>query len=121
MIAIAWYLLKVIICSGILYAYYYLALRNKIFHYWNRFYLLTSVMLALLLPVIKINILETQAQPGTSVIKMFQTINAGDDMVIEFARNNNTPLSWENILWAIYLLIAALLWSIFLVTLFRIY
>lgn len=121
MIAIAWYLLKVIICSGILYAYYYLALRNKIFHYWNRFYLLTSVMLALLLPVIKINILETQAQPGTSVIKMFQTINAGDDMVIEFARNNNTPLSWENILWAIYLLIAVLLLSIFLVTLFRIY
>jgi hypothetical protein len=39
MIAFAYYLLKVIICSGILYGYYLLALRNRIFHHWNRYYL----------------------------------------------------------------------------------
>ncbi len=38
------YLAKVIICSGILYAYYHIALRNNRFHQWNRFYLLLCTL-----------------------------------------------------------------------------
>ena len=56
MLAIAWYLLKVTICSGILLGYYWLFLRNKIFHSYNRFYLLAVIILALSVPLIQINI-----------------------------------------------------------------
>ena len=52
--AILIYLLKVIICSAILFLYYHIALRNKRFHYYNRFYLLMSVALSLLLPILNI-------------------------------------------------------------------
>ena len=37
---ILFYLLKVILCSAVLYAYYLIALKDRKFHYYNRFYLL---------------------------------------------------------------------------------
>lgn len=38
---------KTILCSGILFAYYHLALRNRTFHQYNRWFLLFSVVLSL--------------------------------------------------------------------------
>src|SRR5258708_27295063 len=105
MITLAWYLLKVIICSGILCGYYYLALRNKIFHRWNRFYLLASVALALLVPVMKINIFKSSDEDKGTVIRMLQTINNSDEIIIEYSRHSGLQLSSENIISAIYLLI----------------
>jgi hypothetical protein len=61
MITLAWYLSKVIICSGILFGYYFLALRNKTFHRWNRFYLLASIVAALTVPLIKIDVFQDNA------------------------------------------------------------
>jgi len=48
------YLLKVMVCSGILYAYYHLALRNNRFHQWNRYYLLLATLLSLTLPLLQL-------------------------------------------------------------------
>ena len=48
------YLLKVILCSGILYLYYHFFLRNERFHQYNRFYLLASVLLSVSLPLFRI-------------------------------------------------------------------
>ena len=48
------YLFKVIVCSGILYAYYHIALRNNRFHQWNRYYLLLATLLSLILPLLKL-------------------------------------------------------------------
>ncbi|ASZ14312.1 M56 family metallopeptidase [Chitinophaga pendula] len=48
------YLMKVILCSGILYAYYLLALRNNRFHQWNRYYLLMATLVSLLVPLLAI-------------------------------------------------------------------
>jgi hypothetical protein len=48
------YILKVIICSGVLLGYYYLSLKDKTFHHYNRFYLLFSILISLLLPLIKL-------------------------------------------------------------------
>ena len=52
------YLLKVILCSGILFGYYYLFLRNKRFHHYNRFYLLAALGLSMVLPLIRIHVSE---------------------------------------------------------------
>ncbi|ASW73291.1 antirepressor [Chryseobacterium piperi] len=45
---------KVILCSGVMFLYYQLSLKDKTFHHYNRFYLLSAVVLSLLLPLIKI-------------------------------------------------------------------
>src|SRR5882757_8541891 len=48
------YLFKMLLCSGILYAYYYVALRNNRFHQWNRYYLLLATLLSLILPLLQL-------------------------------------------------------------------
>lgn len=74
MLPFIYYLLKVTLISGLLYGYYSVALRNKKFHRYNRFYLLGTVLLSLLIPLIKINFLNFSIQkPG--IIKFFSTIN----------------------------------------------
>lgn len=121
MITIAWYVLKVIICSGILCGYYYVALRNKIFHRWNRFYLLASVVLAVAVPLMKINIFQNAAEDKGAVIRMLQTINNGDEIIIEYNRHNGLQLNSENIIAAIYLLITIVFLSIFFLALYKIF
>ena len=46
------YILKTILISGIFLAYYWIALRDKKFHYYNRFYLLTASIMSLIVPFI---------------------------------------------------------------------
>src|SRR5437868_12208128 len=81
MLSVTWYLLKVIICSGILLGFYWLLLRNKIFHQYNRFYLLSAVVLSLGLPLIHIDILSNSDNSKSQVIQLLQAVNSGDSFV----------------------------------------
>jgi N-acetylmuramoyl-L-alanine amidase len=67
------YLLKVIICSGLLTGYYFLTLRNRVFHQWNRFYLLGTVLLSITVPLFEYHWL-----PGThtseTAIQLLQVV-----------------------------------------------
>ncbi|WP_232816202.1 hypothetical protein [Chryseobacterium capnotolerans] len=45
---------KVILCSGVMFLYYQLSLKDKTFHHYNRFYLLSAILISLLLPLVKI-------------------------------------------------------------------
>ena len=49
------YILKSILISGIFLAYYFVALRNKKFHYYNRFYLMTASIMSIVIPLLKLN------------------------------------------------------------------
>jgi beta-lactamase regulating signal transducer with metallopeptidase domain len=49
------YGLKTVIISGIFWAYYHVALRNKRFHYYNRFYLLSAMTASLIIPLFQFN------------------------------------------------------------------
>ena len=119
MITVAWYLLKVLICSGILCGYYFLALRNKVFHRWNRFYLLTTIVISLIVPVMKINIFCPGGDNGT-VVRMLQTISYGDEAVVEISRNNSFQLTTENVTVAGCVLVSALFLFIFFLSLYKI-
>jgi len=46
------YILKSILISGIFLAYYWIALRDKKFHFYNRFYLLTASIMSLVIPLL---------------------------------------------------------------------
>jgi N-acetylmuramoyl-L-alanine amidase len=111
--------LKVIICSGILCGYYFVALRNKRFHRWNRFFLLASVVLSLLLPLIKINIFQPAGTDQSAVIAVLQTLNYGDEVVIEYSRNG-FHIDSQILLETAYILVSAVLTTIFFIALYRI-
>ncbi|MBN8858983.1 MAG: N-acetylmuramoyl-L-alanine amidase [Sphingobacteriales bacterium] len=106
MLSIAYYLFKVIICSGILYGYYRLALHNKIFHRWNRFYLLAAVIMSLSFPLIKINIWHIPSDDDGQVIKLLNVVTTGDEMIMEADKNGSFHLTGEQGISILYLLVS---------------
>lgn len=82
MLPFAYYLLKAIICSAIFFGYYWFLLRNKVFHAYNRFYLLAVIVLSIGPPHIKFNIFHSDANKPT-VMKMLQVFAASDEYIDE--------------------------------------
>ncbi|MFT3747538.1 MAG: N-acetylmuramoyl-L-alanine amidase [Agriterribacter sp.] len=118
MLAIAYYVLKVIICSGILFGYYRLALHNKVFHRWNRFYLLSAVIISLLIPIIKINILHDPSQDTSQVIKLLNVVTTGDEIIIEANAGSKHVISNEVLIIGLYTIVSLVLLYILLRTLY---
>ncbi len=75
------YAVKTIAYSGIFFGYYCLALRNKRFHYYNRFYLLMSVALSLLLPFLHMELWQWRSG-NLQVIQLLNVAQAGGNEVI---------------------------------------
>ncbi len=120
MITLAWYILKVIVASGILSAYYFIALRNKAFHGWNRFYLLASVFISLVSPLITINVFKNNDTDNGKVISILRTINAGDEAINFYNKNSSIHLTVQNLVESIYILVTVVFFIIFFITLYRI-
>ena len=90
----AWYLLKVLLCSAILVGYYWLSLRNKKFHGYNRFYLLASVVLSWLIPLIKVDFWKGDLEQP-QVIKLLAAVTSGNRYVEEAAFRNQFTWDWN--------------------------
>jgi TonB-dependent SusC/RagA subfamily outer membrane receptor len=120
MIAFAYYLLKLLICSGILYGYYLLALRNRIFHHWNRYYLLATVLLSLLLPLIRIPILQEVNHAPNEAVKILEIVTTGDAYVQELNNGPTLHITTEQYIGLVYLLISLFLLFVMIRTLMRI-
>lgn len=118
MVAFSWFILKVLIVSGILTGYYFLALKDKTFHKWNRFYLLFTIVLSLCLPFISIDISAPAAEPGTA-IKVLQAVTMQDEIIIEMSQKNSY-LNTNNLIISGYIFISFILFAALLKTLFRI-
>ena len=120
MLPFFWYMLKVIICSGILFGYYWLFLRNKIFHGYNRFYLLASMLLSLALPLLKINFWQPASQQSQA-IRVLRAVSVGDDYInniIVPAQRNNWSI--EQLYSIAYWLVCIIFFLVMLRTLFLI-
>ncbi|MGL6267252.1 MAG: N-acetylmuramoyl-L-alanine amidase, partial [Chitinophagaceae bacterium] len=120
MIAFAYYLLKVIICSGILYGYYLLALRNRIFHHWNRYYLLATILLSLLLPLISIPIVQEVKQAPNEGVRILEIVTTGDAYVQELNDGPGLHITTEQFLVLAYFLISLFFLFVMIRTLIRI-
>ncbi|MEJ7913629.1 MAG: N-acetylmuramoyl-L-alanine amidase [Chitinophagaceae bacterium] len=89
------YLLKVILCSALLSGYYFLALRNKVFHQWNRFFLLATVLLSLILPLMRFTIFHTTEEVDQGAINLLNVVGgAGEAEVIVTGANQFSLLHW---------------------------
>jgi N-acetylmuramoyl-L-alanine amidase len=88
------YLLKVICISGLLFLYYHLALRNKQFHYYNRFYLLLTVMISMVLPLLQLRWF-TFFSGSPQTIHLFKIVYGGGEE--EVTATGNSGLNGEQI------------------------
>ena len=102
------YLGKVMLCSGILLGYYWLFLRNKRFHHYNRFYLLATLAMSVLLPIIKIPVLYNSQDPvNHAVYQTIQvlTVNYGEaDMLAEGPSKAMMLWNLVNLVYWIYII-----------------
>lgn len=82
------YILKISLLSGLFLGYYWIALRNKRFHYYNRFYLLASIVFSLLIPLLRFDWITTE-QP------VFMGSGASIDLIA--SASSKSPISSINI------------------------
>ena len=91
------YILKTILISSVFIAYYWIALRDKKFHYYNRFYLLTVSVLSLIIPLLKFNWYSVEKPVLYSSNEIVQYI-------LPLSNNNNINLELN---WVDYILFTA--------------
>src|SRR6218665_84409 len=102
------YLLQVIVVSGILYAYYYVALRNKKFHQYNRFYILGATLASILIPFLNIPVYFSNEDASAQWMSALQSLY-GQPVIIAVggaSSAENSIFTWENLLYAFYGVIA---------------
>lgn len=75
------YLLQVVVASGLLYGYYHLVLRNKKFHRYNRFFLLAAVVISIGIPFLNIPVYFTKDEAASSAV--IQTLQVISSTVVE--------------------------------------
>lgn len=120
------YLLQVILSSGLLYGYYHFFLRNKAFHQYNRFYLLSATVLSLAIPFINIPVYFTSTPEQPSVMFLTLLTLSGSEWktanVAQSAVQTATSVNfdWTFLIRVLYTSVAAILLIRLLVSLGKI-
>jgi hypothetical protein len=110
------YLLKCVISSGVLTVYYWFALRNKKFHGYNRFYLLSTLLLSLALPFLHFQWFSLGQQDRPYLTRFVQTIGYSGTLPASLYR-----FSWSWLLIIIALLVSAVLLIVLFIRILRIW
>lgn len=110
MLAIAFYFLQVVLCSGLMMAYYWLVLRNRRFHQYNRFYLLAVMVLSWIVPLIKISWAHQTIGEDPGMIRFLSVVADGNSQIeAKMSDSAFTLLNWDMVLITVYLCISAVL------------
>lgn len=120
MIALLYYLIKVVICSDILFLYYHLALRNKIFHQWNRFYLLAVVILSLTIPLAQFTFIHGADKPP-GAMQLLQVVQSADNYMEEIYIQGHRSITTEQWIESGYILVSLFIFITVVLAFVRIY
>lgn len=71
------YIIKSVAISGSFYAYYHVLLRNRQLHGYNRFFVLSAMVLSMVLPLLHIQWTNASAGSTPAAIKLLQVITVG--------------------------------------------
>lgn len=107
--AILIYLLKVVGCSAIFVFYYRFFLRNKHFHYYNRFFLLFAVGASIVLPLIQLSWFSMQSH-NAELLALMQ-LYSGQYASAVIVTGEKAALDWDAI--GQYLLACSILLLLF--------
>lgn len=84
------YLMKVIAISAVLYGYYFLAMRDRASHAWNRFYLVGVFVVSLLTPLLQLPATISAANPFPSVNEVVMiSERVADNITVEPAATSS--------------------------------
>src|SRR5438045_9703301 len=111
MIVFAYYLAKLIICSGIFIFYYLLFLKNRKFHQWNRFYLLSVILLSVVIPLINIPVTHVNNDLVNTRIQLLNIVQSTNNYLDEItigAQNSSSIDLWLILSYIFISLISAL-------------
>ena len=106
---VIYYLLQVIITSGLLYGYYHFVLRNNKFHRYNRFYLLAATVISIIVPFLNIPVYFTKQETASSfVLQTLSVISSpgNEAPVVHHIAHAESLLTWQNSIYLFYGLIA---------------
>ncbi|MEI9809185.1 MAG: M56 family metallopeptidase [Bacteroidota bacterium] len=98
------YLLQVIICSGLLYGYYHLLLRNKKFHRYNRHYLLAAAAISMLVPFLNIPVYFSSQEAKPVWLQSFNDLSSTGVYIFTGTAHSTSSVffTWNNMLIACY-------------------
>lgn len=119
------YFIQVIISSGILYGFYHFVLRNTLFHKYNRYYLLISVLLSLCVPFLNIPIYFSGNNHTTNGIVntiFYFGMDQGNEAVVSINKSTTKVdgFNWSQILLIAYIFITLLAFLRMIVSLIKI-
>src|SRR5688572_15789229 len=103
------YILKSIVCSGILYGYYRVAFYDRINHRFNRFFLLSALAVSLLLPIIKIYIPGEVEISGSNAVRLLRVVASDETSSDEMTMARTTSFNWSTLLFIPYTIVSFLL------------
>ncbi len=94
------YLIKTVLVSGLLSGYYWLFLRNRFFHGFNRFYLLSIPILSFLFPALQFSLPQflSHASSGSPILLLGVGQGTLEEAVTIYASQQGKGLSFEFIL-----------------------
>lgn len=120
------YLIKVVICSAVLLGYYFVALRNKVYHQYNRIYLLLSVVASWIIPSLSFNFLVEQhavSSPIYTVIDYASRYSNANNVQSHDINIEPQPnvISFENVAFAIFAAASLYFLLVLLASFFKIY
>lgn len=120
MLSTAYYFLQVLLCSAIMMGYYWIVLRNKRFHQYNRFYLLSIAILSWIIPLIKIQ--WTNSFGDNEQVIRFLTVVADNNTELEsVVKSKGFHWSTESLVSLLYFSVGIFLLMTMLHALYRIY
>jgi len=108
MIPLFQYLLKVILVSGILTGYYWVSLRNKRFHHYNRFYLVGALLLSWGLPLLNLQWFYFTPEPASPIHRVAKLIYFSPNTL------NASTMSWDELVGVALIVVAGILVIAFL-------
>lgn len=119
------YFIQVIISSGILYGFYHFVLRNTLFHKYNRYYLLASVLLSVFVPFLNIPIYFSGNNHSTNGIVntiFYFGMDQGNEAVVSINKSTTKVdgFNWSQILLIAYIFITLLAFLRMIVSLIKI-
>lgn len=120
MLSTAYYFLQVIFCSAVMMGYYWLVLRDKKFHQYNRFYLISVLIMSWIIPLIKIQWAKPVASDA-QVINFLSIVADNNAEIDASLAKTSYQLTWEGFAVAAYCLIAAVMLGLLVTGLFRLY
>jgi N-acetylmuramoyl-L-alanine amidase len=121
MLQTLFYLLQVIVCSAVMYGYYLLVLRNKRFHNYNRFYLLSILLISWIIPLVRIPLHVVSVVAPQPTMKFFEVVADNNSHLEEYVTYvSANAINWNSVVLWVYGFISCMLFVQFVIAIIKI-